>query len=55
MWSELIGRDASSESVQEGLLAAAQALNDLGAHEEAAELLFGRAVKALESESHLLR
>ena len=53
IWSELIGRDASSEPVQEGLLAAAMALDNLGAHEEATEL-YVRAAVALESASRSL-
>ena len=48
IWSELIARDAGSEPVQEGFLAAALALDDLGAHTEATEL-YSRAVTALES------
>ncbi len=53
IWSELIGRDASSEPVQEGLLAAALALDNLGAHQEAAAL-YVRAAAALESASRSL-
>ncbi len=53
IWSELIGRDAASEPVQEGLLAAAVALDNLGAHQEAAEL-YVRATAALESSSRSL-
>lgn len=53
IWSELIGRDAASEPVQEGLLAAALALDDLGAHQEAAEL-YVRAAAALDSSSRSL-
>ena len=53
IWSELIGHDAASEPVQEGLLAAALALDKLGAHQEAAEL-YVRAAAALESSSRSL-
>ncbi len=53
IWSELIGRDASSEPVQEGFLAAALALDNLGAHQEATEL-YVRAAAALESTSRSL-
>lgn len=47
-WSELLGRDSASDAVQEAHLAAAVALDGLGAHQEAAEL-YDRGVQALDA------
>lgn len=50
-WSELMGRDSSGDAVQESYLAAAVALDGLGAHQEAAEL-YDRGVQALDTAYH---
>ncbi|HWY24741.1 MAG TPA: hypothetical protein VNX47_07470 [Nevskia sp.] len=47
-WSELLGREPTSEAVQEAYLAAAMALDDIGAHQEAAEQ-YDRGLKVLET------
>ena len=50
VWSELLGREPTSDAVQEAYLAAGMALDDLGAHQEAAEQ-YGRGIKAMETAS----